>query len=175
MTYKEELIKAMNLLARDERTIFLGQSITIQGNALFGTLKEVSNSKKIEMPVIEDTQMGMSTGLSLEGFIPVSIFPRMDFLLCATNQLANHLDKLEQASHGNFKPKVIIRVCIGSVKPLYPGVQHCADYTEALRKMLKMNVIKLEKSQDIVPAYERALKSDNSTILVESADLYGTE
>jgi pyruvate/2-oxoglutarate/acetoin dehydrogenase E1 component len=176
MTYKEELNKAMELLAENEKTIFLGQSVAFPGNAIYKTLEKVPMEKRIETPIIEDLQMGMSIGLSLEGFIPISIFPRMDFLILATNQLANHLDKIKEMSNNHFSPKVIIRTAIGSIKPLYPGLQHCSDYTDALKILLKnVNVVKLENSKDIVPEYKKALESSQSTLLVEVGDLYDCE
>ena len=176
MTYKDELTKAMKLLAKDKRVIFLGQNVVYPGSIMSSSLKEVPNSKKIELPLIEDMQMGMSLGLFLEGYIPVSIYPRIDFLIIATNQLVNHLDKIEEMSCGRFKPKVIIRTAIGSTKPLYPGLQHCSDYTDGFRHMLKnVEVIRLARSKEIVPSYKHALerKDGKSTLLIEVADLYG--
>jgi len=115
----------------------------------------------------------MSIGLSLEGYIPVSIYPRIDFLIIAINQLVNHLDKIEKMSCGQFKPKVIIRTAIGSTKPLNAGLQHTSDYTEALKYMVKnIDIVKLVKVKDIVPAYKKALKSEKSTLLIEIVDLY---
>lgn len=173
MTYEHELKRAMNLLAEDERVLFLGQSVSYKGTAVFKTLESIAMSRRIELPIMEDAQMGMSIGLSLEGYIPVSIFPRMDFLICATNQIVNHLDKISEISDNLFHPKVIIRTAVGSRTPLYPGAQHCSDYTEGLRKMLKnVEVIRLENSHEIVPAYLNALKSKNSSLLVEIADNY---
>lgn len=175
MVYKDELTKAMKLLAKEKRVIFLGQNIVYPSSIMSSSLQDIPNSKKIELPLIEDAQIGMSIGLSLEGYIPVSIYPRIDFLIIATNQLVNHLDKIEEMSCGQFRPKVIVRTAIGSTKPLYPGIQHCSDYTEGLRHMLKnIDVIKLTKSRDIVPAYKHALerKDAKSTILIEVADLY---
>ena len=64
-------------------------------------------------------QLGITNGLALNNFIPVSIFPRWNFLLLAANQLINHLDKLSVMSQGKFKTKVIIRTSIGSQRPLY--------------------------------------------------------
>ena len=150
MTYKEELIRSMNFLSKNERVLFLGQAISYSGSSLYGTLEQISLSKKIELPIVEDTQLGMSIGLSLMGYIPVSIFPRFDFLLCATNQLVNHLDKIEEMSNSEFIPKVIIRTAIGSKEPFYPGLQHCSDYTEMFKTTLKnIDVIKLENSREI--------------------------
>jgi pyruvate/2-oxoglutarate/acetoin dehydrogenase E1 component len=176
MTYKDELVKAMEFLGNQDKTIFLGQSVAYSGNAIFKTLEKVPMSKRIEMPIFEDTQMGISIGLNFGGFTPISIFPRMDFFINAMNQLENHLDKIKEMSHNEFNPKVIIRTAIGSVKPLYPGIQHCSDYTIALKVMLKnINVVRLTNSKEIVSEYKRAFESEKSTILIEDSDLYDSE
>ncbi len=176
MTYKDELTKAMNFLAENDRVLFLGQTVNYSGSAIYGTLEKIAISKKIELPIMEDTQLGISIGFSLKGYIPVSIYPRMDFLICATNQLVNHVDKIEEMSNNQFKPKVIIRTAIGSRNPLYPGVQHCSDYTDSFKSMLKnVDVIRLENSNEIVPTYKKALKSDRSTLIIELSDMYNQE
>lgn len=161
------------MLSRDKKVLFVGQSAAYPGSVVYRTLCRVPESKRIELPVIEDAQMGLSIGLSLEGFIPVSIYPRMDFLILAMNQLVNHLDKIEEISRGQFRPKVIIRTIIGSRYPLYPGLQHCSDYTNAFKGILKnVKVMKLAKTKDIIPAYKKALDSRKSTLLIEIADMY---
>ena len=170
-SYKGELKKAMELLDSYPRVIFLGQSIVYGGSIISPSMEGITN--KLELPVMEDTQMGMSIGLSLMGYIPVSIYPRFDFLLLATNQLVNHLDKIEEMSHGEYKTKVIIRVCVGATTPLYPGLQHCGDYTEAYKLLLNtIPVVRLEQPEQIVPEYQEALDRASSTILVELGDLY---
>ena len=37
-TYKSELIRSMKFLAKDQKTIFLGQSVAYPGNSMFNTL-----------------------------------------------------------------------------------------------------------------------------------------
>ena len=160
---------AMTMLGKDPRTIFLGQTVGCSGSAMYGSLEGVPMEKRIELPVIEDTQMGMSIGLSLQGYIPISIYPRFDFLICAMNQMVNHLDKIEEMSHGEFKPKVIIRTAIGNTEPLYPGVQHCQDYTEAMRSALK-SVTVVRVGEDPVGDYRDALDRDGSTLLIEGGN-----
>jgi len=175
MKYFEELKNAMNMLAKNQKTIFLGQAVSYPGTALYKTLLEVSKNQRMEFPVAEEFQMGYSIGLALEGYIPVSIFPRMDFLILATNQLVNHLDKIKEISNGKMTPNVIIRTAIGSKKPLYPGVQHCQNHIEALKLMLtNVDIIELTEADQIMPAYKLALERTDgkSTILVEHADYY---
>ena len=144
LSYKRELIRSMNYLAKNPKTVFIGQSVEFSGNAIFNTLQQINKKKKIELPVFEEVQMGISTGLALEGLIPITCYPRFDFLILAMNQLVNHLDKLRFLSNNSFKPRVIIRTSIGSKKPLNGGVQHTQNYTSIFKKILtEVNVVNL--------------------------------
>ena len=173
MTYLEEIQKAMNKLG-EEGYIFLGQNMVAGGTSMFHTVKHLSIDQRIEIPVFEDVQAGMAIGMSLEGLKVCSVYPRWDFMLLAFNQLVNHADKVKRMSNGQFTLKgLIFRVAVGSVKPMFPGEQHCGDYTEALKLMCKdIKVIKLEKSEDVYPAYLEAIESDTPTVIVELPDLY---
>jgi pyruvate/2-oxoglutarate/acetoin dehydrogenase E1 component len=175
-TYFEELKRSMNYLAKDPRTVFLGQAVAAEGTAMTNTLKDVPRDRLIELPVAEEMQMGMTTGMALTGQVPVSIFPRWNFLLCAMSQLVNHLDKMQVMSNGGYEVKAIVRTGIGSQRPLHPQHQHVGDFTDAVRAMCTtIEVIRLEEPFEIFPAYEKALMRDDgrSTILVEYGDFYG--
>ena len=175
MKYFDELKKAMNFLSENHSTIFIGQAVAVPGTAMRNTLTDIPVDKLIELPVAEEMQMGMTTGMALTGLIPVSIFPRWNFLLYAINQLVNHLDKVSVMSNGGYKTKVIIRTSIGSERPLHPQYQHVGDFTEAIQKMCTtIDVIRLDEPSDIFSSYEKALLRDDgkSTILVEYGDYY---
>ena len=175
MTYKEAIVEAMKMLAEQENSLFIGQSVLYPGHAMYNTLEDagVPRGKRLEFPVAEDTQLGFSQGLALAGFLPISIFPRIDFLLCAANQLVNHLDKWNEMSHGEFNPKVIIRTAVGSKTPLYPGVQHCQNHASALALMCpNIDIVELYTPDQVLIAYEGALRSEKSSILIEFGDLY---
>ena len=175
MKYFDELKKSMNYLAKNEKTIFIGQAVEVPGTAMSNTLKDINSKKLLELPVAEEMQMGMTTGLALNGDIPVSIFPRWNFLLLAMNQLINHLDKVNIMSNNNFKVKAIIRTSIGSQRPLHPQHQHIGDFTDQVKNMCSsLDVIKLTNASDIFPSYKKALDRNDSksTILVEYGDYY---
>lgn len=174
MSYKEELIKAMEMLSRNDKVRFIGQEVAT--NKFYKTMGNVPIEQMKEFPIAEDVQLGLSIGYSLMGFIPVSMFTRMDFFLLAMNQLISHLDKIEEMSHGDFKPKVIIRTVVGEHVPMDCGPQHTQDFTEMLKTVLKnVKVVRLESKFDIVPAYKEALESDVSTILIEIKEFYNKE
>jgi pyruvate/2-oxoglutarate/acetoin dehydrogenase E1 component len=153
--------------------IFIGQAVEYAGTGMTNTLKDVNTDKLMEMPVNEDMQMGITNGLAMNGFVPVSIYPRWNFLLLGVNQLINHLDKLPMIS--DYKTKAIIRTAIGSERPLHPQWQHVGDYTEAFEKMLtNVEVIRLDEPEQIFEAYQKAYNRTDgkSTILVEWGDYY---
>jgi hypothetical protein len=76
-------------------------------------------------------------------------------------------------SDGKLSPKVIIRVAVGSERPVDPQSQHKGNFSDAFRSMTKnIEVIELYKPEQILPAYEKALLREDgvNTILVEFAD-----
>ncbi len=178
LKYKKELIRSMSFLAKNKKTIFIGQSVNYSGNAIFNTLSHIPKNKKIELPVFEEVQLGLSTGLALNGFIPITCFPRFDFLILAMNQLVNHLDKMRTLSNNSFKPRVIIRTSIGSKKPLNGGVQHTQDYTKIFKSILtEINVVSLKDSKEIFKEFKYALNRNDSksTLLIENGDYYNSK
>ena len=176
LKYKNELIRSMEWLGDKDDTIFLGQAVKYSGNAMFNTTKTISD-------VFEDVQMGMSLGMALDGMVPITCYPRFDFLICATNQLVNHLDKISIISKGQFQPRIIVRTSIGSRVPLDAGEQHTQDHTLAFKNLLKrVEVVVLDESEDIFPAfkhaYERKPKSKYDslvTLIVEWGDHYNAK
>lgn len=166
--YAQELVKAMEYLAAKEDTLFLGQSMVHGGIAIAQSFSNIPVERRIEMPVAENLQLGLSTGLALSGYVPVSVYPRWNFLLLASDQLVNHLDKLCEMTSGAYSPKVIIRVAVGVTKPVDPQEQHVGDFSEPYSKMLRnVKVVKLASAEQIIPAYKEAYESSHSTILVE--------
>ena len=78
------------MLARQPNSLFVGQAVAYDGQAAFKTFAKVPKAKLLEMPVVEDFQMGFCIGLALEGYIPVCFFPRIDFMLLALNHKCQH-------------------------------------------------------------------------------------
>ena len=171
----DELTRAMELMGSHSNTIFMGQSVEVAGTAMRNTLLNVDEGKLLELPVEEDFQLGLSIGMALSGMVPISIFPRWNFLLLATNQIVNHLDKLKDLTQSESPGKVIIRTGIGSKKPLHPGPQHTGDFTEAFKLMCpNINVVRLDSADSIFDEYQKAYdRTDGvSSLLIEWSDKY---
>ena len=155
--------------------MFIGQAVEYPGTAMFNTLKGINKSKLFELPVAEEMQMGMTLGLALEGYIPISIYPRWNFLLLATNQIVNHLDKIKTISENQFQPKLIIRTAVGSIKPLDPQSQHRGNFSKAFRNLCKnIRVVELKNKNRIFDEYKKAYNYKGISLMVEFADLYNS-
>ena len=178
MKYTEEIVKSMSMLADNPKTIFIGQAVEYEGTGLYDSLSHLPKNKRMELPVAEYLQSGLANGMAIEGLIPVSTYPRWNFLLMGTDQIINHLDKFKSMSNGKLTPKVIIRVAVGSEQPVDPQCQHKGNFSEAFRNMTtNTEIIELIEPEDILPAYTKALnRKDNvNTILVEFADYCKTK
>ena len=166
------------MLAENPKTMFIGQAVEYEGTGLYDSLSHLPLNKRIELPVAEYLQSGLANGMAIEGMIPISTYPRWNFLLMGTDQIVNHLDKFKSMSNGKLTPKVIIRVAVGSEQPVDPQCQHKGNFSEAFRNMtINTEVIELHEAEDILPAYNKALnRKDNvNTILVEFADYCKTK
>jgi len=174
--YFSELIRTMEWLSQNPKTKFIGQSVVWDGHALFKSMIKVPKEKRLELPVFEDFQMGMSMGLALEGWIPINIYPRFDFLIIAANQITNHLVNIRSVSDDKYQPRVITRVSVGAVEPMHPGPQHCQDHSDAMKLLCRgeIEVVQLKEKEMIFPEYQKAIEREDCkpSILIEYGDLY---
>jgi len=173
MMYKDSLTNMMTKLGEMDNTVFLGQQILFPGNPMSGTLINVPKEKMIELPVMEDSQMGMSLGMAMTGKFVITFYPRWDFLICAANQLVNHVDKIELMSNGQWKPNIIIRVAKGSEIPLNPGPQHRGNYFNEFQSITQtVKFFDCLTVDDIENAYNHAINEGGITLINEYPEKY---
>ena len=168
--YHKTICEEMQKFAEDQKVIFLGQQVASED--FYGTLKNVSLSKRMEMPVAEELQMGLSIGLAMEGYLPISIYQRMDFIPRSADQLINHLNIMNSMTRGKFNPKVIIRTTIGSKTPFNVGPQHSQDLSDMCMSILHFPVAKVNTVEEVKEAYALARTINGPILIIESQELY---
>lgn len=176
MKYFDELKRTMEWVAQQPKTFFLGQTVAGPGTFMYQTLRDLPVEKTLEMPINESFQMQFSIGLALSGYVPISVYPRQNFMLLATSDMVNMLDKIPAISSNSVVPKMIIRVASGPDSPVHPGHQHVGNYAEGFRKMFSwIDVVELEEPEDIFPAYKNALEREDNkaTLIIEHGNYYG--
>jgi pyruvate/2-oxoglutarate/acetoin dehydrogenase E1 component len=161
----------MTFLGAQDNTVFIGQQIIYAGNPMSTTLGNVSKDKMVELPVMEETQMGMSLGIAMTGKTVVTFYPRWDFIVLAVNQLVNHIDKYELMT--GKQANILIRLGKGSDKPLDPGHQHKGNYLEEFKNMCPhIKFHNLTDQDTILDSYKSAYAEGGVHVLVEYPELY---
>lgn len=169
--YKDTLTECMDKLNTIENIVFIGQQIVYAGNPMSTTLVNVDKEKMIETPVFEEVQMGITLGMAMTGKTVVSFYPRWDFIVSATNQLVNHVDKYNLMTGKDVH--ILIRLGKGSDVPLDPGHQHKNDYFSEFSSMCThIKFHNLTSVDKIEPAYTEAINDGGIHVLVEYPQLY---
>lgn len=174
MKYFDELKRTMEWAATQPNVIFMGQAVGVPGTFMYNTLKDTPAEKRIELPVSESFQMQMTVGAAFSGLVPISVYPRLNFLMLAMGDMINIVDKMEDIYKKNY-PKMIIRSAVGPDAPVHPGAQHVGDFTEGFQKIFKnIEVIRLDNPEDVFPAYQKALDPSNkkSYLMIEVGNYY---
>lgn len=169
--YQMIIRSKMNDLALKDNTVFIGYNIKY-GSKCYGTMVDVPAEKIYEMPVTEALMTGMATGMSLAGHLPILIFERHDFMLLASDQIINHLDKIQKLSEGQFRPKVIIRAILGHDKPFDPGIQHKSNFTSFFQEHCSFAVRDCPDEISLTNAYDEALNGTEPIIIIEHRKAY---
>jgi pyruvate/2-oxoglutarate/acetoin dehydrogenase E1 component len=171
MNFREARKAGMEILAKRKSTVFLGQAVGNKGTFMSEAFESIPADKKIEFPVAESFQLQFSIGLAMGGLLPVSVYPRINFMLLAISDIVNMLDKISCISHYAANPRVIIWTAVGPSKPIDPGVQHTGDYSAAIASMVtNIDVVVMKRPEDVIRECKKALNLKRSVILVENPD-----
>jgi len=114
------------ILKKDKRTILLGEDLSTGGifNISKGLYEKYGKSRVIDLPVGENTSLGIAIGMAMEGFHPIVEIMYADFLFLALDNIWMHLSQLPKVSKDKINLPVIIRVPYGSGNG--DGYQHNA-------------------------------------------------
>lgn len=173
MKYFDELKRTMEWLGEQPKTQFIGQTVGCPGTFMYPTLKDISPEKRLEFPVNESFQMQFSMGLALAGNIVISVYPRQNFLLLATGDMVNMLDKIPAISNNKIIPHLIIRVATGPDSPVHPGHQHIGNFAQSFKRMFDyIEVVELDEPEHIFPEYKYAYENPGAYLIIEHGNKY---
>ena len=158
----------MEELTKDEKVVFIGEGL-INAGRIYGTLDGISKNKCNEMPIAVNLIAGVAIGLALQGFKPVVIFQRMDFMLIAADAIINHMVLIPKMSGGKINLPIIIRAIVGSQKESFcVGEQHNHDFTHIFSPYIPTTRLTLNMNAS---AYYD-VNTKNPILVVEDRDRY---
>ena len=98
MTYLDAISDALRFEMRRDETVFcLGEDVGAFGGAFKvtnGFVEEFGEERCLDMPLAENTIVGASIGVAIEGMKPVAEMQFADFIACGFDQLVNVAAKL---------------------------------------------------------------------------------
>lgn len=116
-------------MERDEKCFAIGQGLWSPwyvGNSMRDLDKKFGKDRVIDTPVSELATTGAAVGAALNGYHPIVIHPRMDFMILAADQIVNQAAKWRHMLGGTVSPTVTIRGIVNR------GGEQGAQHSQAL-------------------------------------------
>lgn len=165
-----DAVKLSSQALAAEGAFFIGYNVR-HGSA-YGALKNIPEDQRLETPVAENLMLGISIGMSFEGFRPVIFFERHEFIFNALDAIVNTADLLSTISDNEFSCPIIIKAVAGSVRPFYAGLTHSHDFSDAIRNLVSFPVYSPKTGTEVLAAYELAKQAKGPVMISEKKSLY---
>lgn len=159
----------MKLTSDDEKVIFLGEDIVDPYGGAFKITKNIKNKfpkQIISTPISEASIVGISSGLSIEGFKPIVEIMFGDFLSLAFDQILNNLSKFHYMYGNNTETPLVIRTPMGGGRGY--GPTHSQSIEKHFFGIIGLNIFSVNPFFPINLIYEKAFASSTPSLVIEN-------
>lgn len=129
ISYAQGILNGFRYLLSNHKDVFaIGQGLWSPwyvGESMKDLDKDFGKARVIDTPVSELATTGVAIGASLNGYRPIVIHPRMDFMILAADQIVNQAAKWRHMLGGK-SPSVVIRAIVNR------GGEQGAQHSQAL-------------------------------------------
>lgn len=130
LTYADGICQGFEYaMERDPKCFAIGQGLWSPwyvGNSMKDLDKKFGKERVIDTPVSELATTGAAVGAALNGYHPIVVHPRMDFMILAADQIVNQAAKWRHMLGGKVSPTITIRAIINR------GGEQGAQHSQAL-------------------------------------------
>ncbi|MEM3448725.1 MAG: transketolase C-terminal domain-containing protein [Nitrososphaerota archaeon] len=161
------------LMKEDERVVLIGQGVTSPwyvGTTTVGLIHRFGEERVIDPPVSENCTTGVAIGLALTGMRPIYVFPRMDFMYYAMDQIANHA----AIWHFMFGGQLNVPLTIWAI--INRGGEQAAQHSQAIHAIFAhipgLKVVAPSNGYDAKGLLVSCVYDDNPVIFVDDRWLY---
>lgn len=175
LTYEYAINEAFKqCLYRDPRVFVLGQGV-LNPWYVGGTARDLDKlftpHRIIDPPVSENGMNGVVIGAALAGMRPITIHPRVDFLLMGIEQVINQASNWAYVFGGQIACPVVVRGIINR------GGEQGAQHSQALQAIFMhvpgLKVVMPATPYDAKGLMTAAVEDDNPVIYIDDRWLYG--
>ena len=161
------------LLENDNRALLIGQGVTSPwyvGSTTTGLLDRFGPERVIDTPVSENGMAGVAIGAALAGMRPILVYPRMDFMYYAMDQLANHAANWHYMFGGELSVPLTIWAIINR------GGEQAAQHSQALQAIFThvpgLKVVMPSTPYDAKGLLVASTADDNPVVYIDDRWLY---
>ncbi len=177
LSYREAVLEAQcQAMTADANVFVMGEGVD-DTNGSFGTtigLQERFGSNRVlDLPLAENTCMGMAIGAALTGMRPVLVHLRVDFTLLAMDQIVNHAAKWHYMFDGRQCVPVVVRCIIGR------GWGSAAQHSQSLQGLFQhvpgLKVVMPATAYDAKGLLLASIADNSPVIFLEHRWLYDSK
>jgi len=160
-------------LAADESVYLIGQGVTSPwyvGSTTAGLVDKFGTKRVIDTPVSENGVTGVAIGSALAGMRPVLVFPRMDFMYYAMDQIANNAANWRYMFGGRAHVSLTLWGIVNR------GGEQAAQHAQAIQAMFAhipgLKVVMPSGAYDAKGLLVAAIWDDDPVVYVDDRWLY---
>ncbi len=162
-------------MARNKGIVVFGQDVAHGKGGVFGITKNLTAKygpkRCFNTPLAESTIIGLSIGMSLDGFHrPVAEIQFADYLWTGINQLFNELSSYYYRSDGEWNCPAVIRMPTGGY--IQGGPYHSQNIEGFLSHCPGLQIAYPSNAADAKGLLKWAMRSPNPTVFLEHKALY---
>jgi len=162
-----------NCLAHDPRVIILGEDILDPYGGAFKVLRGLSTvfpDRVYTTPISEAAIVGISAGLALSGFRPITEIMFGDFLTLCADQIVNHICKYHEMYNQQASCPVIIRTPSGGGRSY--GPTHSQSLEKHFLGIPHLRVVAASLYHDPQRVFDDFLAREQPVLYIEHKLLY---
>ena len=175
MKYREELAQSLlDAMRNDPKVLILGESVS-DPKGIFGTTLLAANAypeRVIEIPVSENMITGACLGLALEGWKPVLVHSRCEFMMVAMETMINSAAKWG-AVHSDRPFTLVFRALIG--RGWGQGPNHSQAFHSMFAHVPGFRVLYPVLPERVEYWMNEALSWNGPTVIFEPRRMYDVE
>jgi pyruvate dehydrogenase E1 component beta subunit len=138
-----------------------------------GLQEEFGPQRIFDIPVCENTIIGIMNGASMQGMRPIMVNQRMDFILYAMDQIVNHSAKWKWMFGGAQNLPIVIRAIVG--RGWGQGPQHSQSLHAIFAHIPGLKVVAPATPYDVKGLLIASLEDNDPVIFIEHRRLYDIE
>jgi pyruvate/2-oxoglutarate/acetoin dehydrogenase E1 component len=175
MKYGEAIAKSLTkAMGNDPNVLMLGEGVTDQ-KGIFATTLEAGRmfpERVIETPISENMITGACLGLALEGWKPILVHARCEFVMLSMEHLVDTIAKW-QAIHRGVDVSIVIRALVG--RGWGQGPNHSQAFHAMFAHVPGLRVLYPVLPDNIPHWFGESLSWGGPTVIMEPRRLYDVE